>query len=153
MAALEAAARDQDEDSQPGNSAANNSGSETNAKGGKFEIKQEQDIKSEPDTNHMDTSDSNIGGGKSVNNDNCPSLKQEIKTEPMDTGDAGEDSEKSSKLDIVKFKEEPMSPSGAAAGSTINAIVKCEPKVFPEPIQSDAADSKKKCCKYQFVEQ
>lgn len=118
MAALEAAARDQDEDSQPG--IANTSGNESSAKGGKLELKQEQDIKSEPDINHMDTSDSGsgagAGGGKSVNNDNCPSIKQEIKTEPMDTNESQDGTEQgrcggSSKLDLVKCKDEPMSPS------------------------------------------
>ncbi|XP_011493407.2 CREB-binding protein [Aedes aegypti] len=149
MAALEAAARDQDEDSQPGSGVANSSANESSAKGGKLELKQEQDIKSEPDTNHMDTSDSGsgagAGGGKSVNNDNCPSIKQEIKTEPMDTSESQDGTEKTnSKLDVVKCKEEPMSPSNATS-TTVNAVVKSEPKVFPEPIQSDPADTKKKC--------
>jgi E1A/CREB-binding protein len=120
MAALEAANRNDDEDSP-----------ESNTNKGK-EIKQEDDIKDDPDM------ESGGGGGKNVNNDG-KSIKQEIKTEPMDQDGDSQDTNKS-KLDI-RIKDEPMSPKSS------DAVVKSEVKTaFPEPI-ANSDSKKKKCCK------
>ena len=119
MAALEAAARDDNEDSPES----------TNNKG--KEIKQDDDIKSESD------SQMEGHGGKNVNNEGM-NIKQEIKTESMDQD--GDSNDNKSKLDI-KVKDEPMSPSTSAGGEV---VVKNEIKSCPEPIPN--ADLKKKKC-------
>lgn len=118
MAALEAASRDRDEDSQ----------SPDNKNKGKCEIKQE--IKKENDDDQLDTSNG-AGGGKSVNNE---SMKQEIKTEPMDVDHSTTNADGSQAQDDIK--QEPMSPNDSKGD--------VKPMV-PEPIQPNTLDKKKKC--------
>lgn len=130
MAALEAAARDRDEDSQ--------SPAESNGNKGKGDKKQ-KDIKHEMDDDSS-MLDSNSGGGKNVSNDMLSNIKTEMKSEPMDT-DAGGSGLPDQILQIKsEIKEEPMSPS-ADQKPDIKPVV-------PEPIQPNALDKKKKCCKY-----
>lgn len=144
MSALESSTQDRDEDSQ--------SPSDNNSVKGKCDIKQEHDIKSEMDeeTNLMDTnsnnSNSNCGGGKSVNNDMSTSgMKAEIKAEAMDQGDNNSADSENDEMNESKddCKDEPMSPS--------DSKMKIEKRsTIPEPIEQDSSetDVKKKCCKF-----
>lgn len=131
-AALEAASKE--DDSPPPTQ------SPQNTNRGKFEMKNSDDIKMEPD---MDSSSGFSGGsGKNANNDGV-NIKSEIKTESDSKGDS-----KSEPMDMdgvmVKCKEEPFSPSS----SDNKANVKSELKMhFPEPIAPNVLDKKKKCCK------
>lgn len=118
-AALEAAARDRDEDSQ----------SPDNNNKGKCEIKQESDIKKEGDD---DYNSSGATGGKNINSE--MNIKQTIKTEPMDV-DHSENIQPKEEI-----KDEPMSPSNSDG-------TKSDTKpVVPQPIQPNELDKKKKCC-------
>lgn len=130
MAALEAAARDQDEDSQ----------SPDNNNKGKCEIKQEGDIKTELDDDSFNARGGGAGGGKNTNND-VASVKTEIKTEPMEVDASGTDGIKIKE----EIKDEPMSPSSAAEAQLKRDATK---PMVPEPIQPNATDKKKKCRKF-----
>ena len=133
MAALEAAARDRDEDSQ-------SPGENNSSKGGKCEVKRESDVKEEDDQTMDGTS--NSSGGKNANNESSSNIKTEIKTEPMDTSDNAASG--SGNADSVQVKEEikdePMSPSNESK-TDIKPVV-------PEPISQNALDKKKKFRKY-----
>lgn len=138
MAALEAATRrDQDEDSQ----------SPDNNNKGKCEIKQESDIKTEMDDDSFNASGSGggggRGGGKNVNND-IASVKTEIKTEPMDVDAVGPDGIKIKD----EIKDEPRSPTSEAEAQLRRDAAK---PMVPEPIQPNATDKKKKCCKCSII--
>lgn len=135
MAALEAAhRRDQDEDSQS---------PENNHNKGKCEIKQESDIKTEMDDDSFNASGSGGGGGKNVNND-IASVKAEIKTEPMDVDATGPDGIKIKE----EIKDEPMSPASAADAQLKRDATKA---MVPVPLEPNATDKKKKCCKCRFT--
>lgn len=121
MAALEAIHKEENDES--------NSPQNTNK--GKLDMKHED----ESDSNHLDNSGS--GGGKSVNNE-CMNIKTEIKTEPMDVDNMNNDNAINPDANI---KEEVMSPSASDSKSDIKPV-------FPEPIQPNATDKKKMCCKY-----
>lgn len=135
MAALEAAARDRDEDSQ--------SPSDSNGNKGKCEIKQESNVKHDmdDDSNMMD-GNSNSGGGKNVSNDMGGNIKTEIKSEAMDTDHSASGSGIFDPIMQIKkeIKEEPMSPTNESKPDIKPVIL--------EPIQINALDKKKKCCKY-----
>lgn len=139
MAALEAAARDRDE---------NTPSPETGggAQKGKLDsIKEEDDIKKEIDdgeNSHMDSS-----GGKNVNNETM-NIKSEIKSESMDVDPTGNNESSGMIKEEVKIKDEPMSPSQSGDQKIIKTEVK---PVVPEPIQPNALDKKKKCCKFQIL--
>lgn len=103
-------------------------------------VKQEPGVKSEmdDDSSMMDTNSNSNCGGKNTNN--AMSVKPEIKTELMETGethDSENDDMNETKDDI---KDEPMSP--------VDDKPKMEKKSsVPEPIEQDNTDkdTKKKC--------
>uniref|UniRef100_A0A182KA15 histone acetyltransferase n=1 Tax=Anopheles christyi TaxID=43041 RepID=A0A182KA15_9DIPT len=153
MAALEAAmARDKEDSPEPASSggakdanAGGGGGSGNKNNKGKFEMKREEDIKSEPDSNHMDTSGGGESGGKNVNNDCMSMMAHEIKSEMMDGSDGSSSGSGKNKLDVTTFKVE---VEQGRPGSPKAKLMKTELKagIYPEPtIQTNASDNKKKC--------
>lgn len=157
MAALEAAARDNDE--TPPSPSADSGGESGNASKGKLDsIKQEDEIKKEymedgsggaGDNSQMDTQ-SSAGVGKNVNNDGT-NMKVEIKTEdgdgiiksePMDT----DDNNAANGVGGMGNAGTSDCKNDGKTSADGDTKVKSETKpVVPEPLMPNAGDKKKKC--------